>query len=96
VGEVLTHQLQIEVREYTLYRHVYQPHRERSCPAVVGEVLTHQLHMEVREYTKYNACTCPRTKTTSDILLLDSLKYAGCAAEAIFCCPTENSHHLKA
>ncbi len=21
--------------------------------------------------------------------------YTGCAAEAIFCCPTENSHHLK-
>ncbi len=26
----------------------------------------------------------------------DNITYRGCAAEAIFCCPTENSRHLEA
>jgi hypothetical protein len=54
VGEVLTHQLLIEVREYTLYStDACTSLIEGSCPVSVGEVITRQLLVEVREYTLY-------------------------------------------
>jgi hypothetical protein len=40
--------------------------------------------------------TVLRAPKKEDELMLRMKKYADCAAEAIFCCPTENSHHLEA